>query len=230
MQAALSAAQELPNPINLAGALCFAALFHQYRGESAAAYERAETAVRLATERGIVHFVALGTIYRGWALVMQNQAAEGISQIHHGLTAYEATGALLERPSSLALLATAYGTVGKVEEGLTRVEEALALVEAREIRWCEAELHRCKGQLLLALSADRHPEVEACFQRALMLARRQKAKSLELRAAMSLSRLWQQQGKRAEAYELLAPIYGWFTEGFDTVDLQEAKAVLEALA
>src|SRR5439155_3710853 len=138
-----------PHPMNLAVALCFAALFHQYRGEGAAAYAQAEAAVRLSTERGFAHFVALGTIYQGWALVMQEQAAEGIAQIHHGLTAYEATEALLERPSSLALLATAYGKVGKVEEGLKRLEEALALVEAREIRWCEAELHRCKGHLLL---------------------------------------------------------------------------------
>jgi predicted ATPase len=230
VQAALAAAQEIPNPINLAIALCFAALFHQYRGEGAASYARAEAAVRLSTERGFTHFVALGTIYQGCALVMQEQAAEGIAQIHHGLTAYEATEALLERPSSLALLATAYGKVGKVEEGLKRLEEALALVEAREIRWCEAELHRCKGQLLLRQTVPGVPQAEACFQHALDIARRQQARSLELRAAMSLARLWQQQGKRAEARELLAPVYGWFTEGFDTADLQEARALLDELA
>jgi class 3 adenylate cyclase/predicted ATPase len=230
VQAALAAAQEIPNSMNLAVALCFAALFHQYRGEGAAAYARAEAAVRLSTERGFTHFVALGTIYQGWALVMQEQAAEGIAHIHHGLTAYEATGALLERPSSLALLATAYEKVGKVEEGLTRLEEALALVEAREIRWCEAELHRCKGQLLLRQTAPNVPQAEACFQQALSIARRQQAKSWELRAAMGLACLWQQQGKWAEARALLAPVYGWFTEGFDTADLQEARALLEALA
>jgi predicted ATPase len=230
VQAALAAAQELPQPMNLAAALCFAALFHQYRGEGAAAYARAEAAVRLSAERGLTHFVALGTIYQGWALVMQEQAAEGIAHIHHGLTAYEATGALLERPSSLALLAMAYEKVGKVEEGLTRLEEALALVEAREIRWCEAELHRCKGQLLLRQSVPDAPQAEACFQQALAVARRQQARSWELRAALSLSRLWQQQGKQAEARQLLAEIYGWFTEGFDTADLQEAKTLLEELA
>jgi predicted ATPase len=218
-----------PNPINLAMALCFAALFHQYRGEGAASYARAEAAVRLSTERGLTHFVALGTIYQGWALVMQDQAAEGISHIHNGLTAYEATGALLERPSSLALLAAAYGKVGKVEAGLKRLEEALALVEAREIRWCEAELHRCKGQLLLRQTVPDALQAEACFQQARVVAHRQQAKFLELRAAMSLSRLWQQQGKRQEAYDLLAPIYGWFSEGFDTADLQEAKAFLGEL-
>jgi predicted ATPase len=230
VQAALAAAQESPHLMNLAVALCFAALFHQYRGEGAAAYARAEAAVRLSTERGLTHFVALGTIYQGWALVIQGQAAEGIAQIQHGLTAYEATGALLERPSSLALLAMAYGKVGKGEEGLTRLEEALALVEAREIRWCEAELHRCKGQLLLWQTAPDAPQAEACFQQALAVARRQQAKSWELRAAMGLSRLWQQQGRRADAHELLAPIYGWFTEGVDTADLQDAKALLDQLS
>jgi predicted ATPase len=230
MQAALAAAHELPNPINLAVALCFAALFHQYRGEGAAAYARSEAAVRLSTERGFAHFVALGTIYQGWALVMQEQAAEGIAQIHHGLTAYEATGALLERPSSLVLLATAYEKVGKVEAGIERLEEALALVEAREIRWCEAELHRCKGKLLLRQTSPDVPQAEACFQLALGIARRQQAKSWELRAALSLACLWQQQGKRAEARALLAPIYGWFSEGFDTADLQAARALIEALA
>jgi predicted ATPase len=108
--------------------------------------------------------------------------------------------------------------------------EALAVVHNTGRRFYEAELYRLKGELLLARSAAHRAEAEACFQRALDMARRQQAKSLELRAAMSLSRLWQQQGKRTEAYELLAPIYGWFTEGFDTADLQEAKALLETLA
>ena len=229
VQVALATAQELPNPINLALTLCFAALFHQYRGEGAASYARAEAAVRLSTERGFAHFVALGTIYQGWALVMQDQAAEGIAQIHDGLTAYEAASALLERPSSLALLAAAYGKVGKVEAGLKRLEEALALVEAREIRWCEAELHRYKGDSLLRQTVPDALQAEACFQQALTVARRQEAKSLELRAAMSLGRLWQQQGKRDNARALLAPIYDWFSEGFDTADLQEARALLEEL-
>jgi class 3 adenylate cyclase/predicted ATPase len=229
VQVALAAAQELPNPISLALTLCFAALFHQYRGEAAASYTRAEAAVRLSTERGFAHFVALGTIYQGWALVMQDQAAEGIAQIHDGLTAYEAASALLERPSSLALLAVAYGMVGKVEAGLQRLEEALALVEAREIRWCEAELHRCKGELLLRQTVPDALQAEACFQQALDVARRQEAKSWELRAAINLGRLWQQQGKHQEAYDLLAPIYGWFSEGLDTADLQEARVMLGEL-
>jgi predicted ATPase len=115
-------------------------------------------------------------------------------------------------------------------EGLTLLDEALALVHKTGEGWPEAELHRLKGELLLSLSADNQVEAEGCFHQALATARRQQAKALELRAAMSLSRLWQQQGKRTEAHQLLAEIYGWFTEGFDTPDLQDAKALLEALA
>ena len=127
------------------------------------------------------------------------------------------------------LLAEAYGEVGQTEAGLTVLAEALAVVDNTGERYWEAELYRLKGELLLRRASPTE-EVEAWFQQALDVARHQQAKSLELRAAMSLSRLWQQQGKRAEARELLAPIYGWFTEGFDTADLQEAKALLEALA
>src|SRR5262245_55402453 len=123
----------------------------------------------------------------------------------------------------------ACGRTGQAGEGLTLLAEALAQAHKAGESWTEAELHRLKGELLLALSADNHAEAEGCFHHALDVARRQQTKSLELRAAMSLSRLWQRQGKRAEAYELLAPVYGWFTEGFDTADLQEAKALLETL-
>jgi predicted ATPase len=129
----------------------------------------------------------------------------------------------------LALLAEAYGQVGQAEEGLHLIVEALTVVDKNGERWWEAELHRLKGELLLQTVSD-EPQVEACFLQALDVSRRQQAKSLELRAAMSLSRLWQRQGKRDEARELLAPVYGWFTEGFDTADLQEAKALLAELS
>jgi len=115
------------------------------------------------------------------------------------------------------------------ETGLTVLTEALTLMDTTGERWYEAELHRLKGELLLAQSPDNHTEAETCFQHALKIARTQQAKSLELRTASSLSKLWQQQGKRQEAHDLLAPVYGWFTEGFDTADLQDAKALLEAL-
>jgi predicted ATPase len=176
---------------------------------------------------------------RGWALVAQGQAEKGIAQIRQGLTTYQATGAELICPYWLALLAEAYEKGGQAEEGLAVLAEALAAVEKTGERWWEAELYRLKGELLLQSGGQSlepgvtHPQsatAETCFQQALEIARRQQAKSLELRAAMSLSRLWQRQGKRDTARQLLAESYDWFTEGFDTADLQEAKALLDALA
>jgi predicted ATPase len=149
--------------------------------------------------------------------------------MRQGLVAYQATGAAVFRPYYLGFLAQAYGKVGQAGEGLMLLGEALAAVHQTGERFCEAELYRLKGALLLVHSAENHGKAEACFQQALAVARRQQAKSWELRAATSLSRLWQHQGKRQEAYDLLAPIYGWFTEGFDTADLQEAKALLDTL-
>ena len=171
---------------------------------------------------------------RGWALAARGHGEEGITQIRQALAADRSTGATRDRPYNLALLAEASAQGGQTTEGLEALAEALALLATSGVRWWEAELHRLRGETSLLQRSDRAPaamgEAEACFQQALDIARRQQAKSLELRAAMSLSRLWQQQGKRAEARELLAPIYGWFTEGFDTADLQEAKALLEELS
>jgi predicted ATPase len=153
--------------------------------------------------------------------------------MHQGLTAYRATGAEVRRPYYLALLAETYGKVGQPSKGLSVLAEALELVDRTDERWWEVELHRLKGELLLAQAGGRGPnveEAEACFHQAGIVARQQQAKSLELRAAVSLGRLWRQQGKNAEAYDLLAPIYGWFTEGFDTPDLRQARALLEELS
>jgi len=183
----------------------------------------------VATEQKVALMLALGPIMRGWALAMQGQGVEGLTQLRQGLDAYRATGAEFQRPHFLSMLAEVYRSLGQPEAGLTALSEALTLVEKTGERYYEAELHRLRGELLLQHAAPEVSHAETCFQRALDIARRQEAKSLELRAAMSLSRLWQQQGKRTEAYELLAPVYGWFTEGFDTADLQEAKALLEAL-
>jgi predicted ATPase len=135
----------------------------------------------------------------------------------------------LARPYFLALLAEAYRIPGAPEAGLTALAEALTLAETTGERWYEAEIHRLKGELLLQQNADHQTEAEACFHHALEIARNQQARSFELRTATSLARLWQQHGKRQEAYELLAPVYNWFTEGFDTADLQDAKALLDAL-
>jgi predicted ATPase len=167
---------------------------------------------------------------RGWVLVQQaGQAQAGIEQIHQGLTAYRAMGTETLQPYYLALLAEAYGTLGEPEAGLTALAEALTLAETTGERWYEPELYRLKGALLLQRNSDNQAEAEVSFQHALAIARNQQAKSFELRTATSLARLWQQQGRRQEAHDLLAPVYNWFTEGFDTLDLKDAKALLEEL-
>jgi predicted ATPase len=184
----------------------------------------------IATDQGFPHQFAQATSLRGWALAASGHGEEGRAQIQQGLAAYQATGATRDRPYYLTLLAEVSAQVGQTTEGLEALAEALATLAQSGVRWWEAELYRLRGALLLQGSVVQPGEAEACFQQALAVARRQQAKSLELRAAMSLSRLWQQQGKRTEARELLAPIYGWFTEGFDTADLQEAKALLDESA
>jgi predicted ATPase len=172
----------------------------------------------------------MGRSLRGWALAMQGQGEEGMAQVRQEISAYRATGTTLAVPYFYTLLAEVCDHLGHIEDGLQALAEAHTLVEQQEDRWCEAESARLRGVLLLRQTGTPQAEAETCLRQALDVARRQEAKSLELRAAMSLARLWQQQAKRVEAYELLAPIYGWFTEGFDTADLQEAKALLEELA
>jgi predicted ATPase len=226
---ALTLIQNLEHPYTVARGLYYTTLVHQWRREWQMVCERAETAITVATAQQIALVLALGPIMRGWALAMQGQGAEGLTQLCQGLDAYRATGATFQRSHFLGMLAEVHSSLGQPEAGLTALREALTLVETTGERYYEAELHRLQGELLLQPAVAQPGEAEACFQQALAVARRQQAKSLELRAAMSLSRLWQREGKRAEARTLLAPIYGWFTEGFDTVDLQEAKALLEEL-
>jgi predicted ATPase len=188
------------------------------------------------TQHGFVQWAAGGTVISGWVLAEQGQPEEGIARIGQGIGAWRSPGTEITLPYFHVLLAEAYGKGGQVEEGLTVLAEALALVPKTDERFYEAELYRLKGELTLQQAGVRGPEsevqqeAEACFHQAIEIARRQQAKSLELRAVMSLSRLWHQQGKQREAYRMLSEIYGWFTEGFDTKDLQEAKALLEELA
>jgi len=174
-------------------------------------------------------WMVLGAIVRGWALAHQGQAKEGIAQIDQSLRAFRATGAAVCLSYYLALLAEAHGIMEHPDTGLKIVTEALALVDTTGERWCEPELYRLKGELLLQQNSDNQAEAESCFAQAITIAQNQQAKSLELRAATSLARLWQQQGKRREAYAMLASVYNWFTEGFDTADLKDAKALLDAL-
>jgi predicted ATPase len=228
---ALTLAQHLEHPHTLARAgLYYTTLVHQLRREWQMVSERAATAITVATAQQIALMLAVGPIMRGWALAMQGQGAEGLTQLRQGLDAYRATGAAYQRPHFLSMLAEVHSSLGQPEAGLTALSEALALVETTGERYYEAELHRLKGELLLQHATPEVSHAETCFQQSLAIARRQEAQSLELRAAMSLSRLWHQQGKRDAAHDLLAPIYGWFTEGFDTADVQEAKALLDELS
>jgi predicted ATPase len=225
---ALTLAHALAHPYSLAAARVHAARDSQFRRDVPATYEHAEAAVALATAQGFSYWAALGTIMRGWALALQGQGEAGLAQLRQGIAAVRATGAALADPYFCTLLADVADRLGHPEDGLQALAEAHTLVEQQEERWWEAEVCRLQGVLLLRPGTPQE-EAEAWLQRALDVARRQEAKSLELRAAMSLARLWQQQGKRAEAHALLAPVYSWFTEGFDTADLQEAKTLLGEL-
>ncbi len=242
---ALTLARKLAHPYSLVCALDYTAEIHRKRGEQQADQELEKARVALCTEQGFTLELAYGTIFRGWTLAMQGQEEEGIEQIRQGLAAFRATGSELGRPNILSMLAEAYGKAGQGEAGLTALAEALALINKNGERWYEAELYRLKGELTLqqfnvqgskfkvenpqSAFHNPHSEAEACFHKAIEVARQQQAKSWELRATTSLVRLWQQQGKKKQAHKMLAEIYNWFTEGFDTKDLQEAKALLDSL-
>jgi class 3 adenylate cyclase/predicted ATPase len=228
-QEAVTLAQQSAHPFSLSYALSVAAMFHQLRREGRTTQERAEAAITLATAQGFPLWVAYSAVLRSWALAHQGQAQEGSEQMYQGLIAHPVPGSAILRPYFLSLIAEAYGIMGQLETGLTMLTEALTVVDKTGERWYEPELHRLQGELLLQQNADNHLEAETCFHHALEVARTQQAKSFELRAATSLARLWQQQGKRQEAYALLALVYGWFTEGFDTADLKDAKALLHEL-
>jgi predicted ATPase len=227
---ALTLAQELSHSPTLAVALVWVTFLHQCCREVPLVQERAEAIMGLAAEQGFQFWLAVGTARRDWALVQQErQSAEEMAQLRQKLATYCATGAEPERAYWLVLLAEAYDTAGQAEEGLGLLREALVVVEKSGEHYWEAELHRLQGELLLHQTIPDVQQADACLCQALATARRQQAKSLELRAAMSLARLWQRQGKRVDACRMLAEVYDWFTEGFDTADLQEAKALLDAL-
>jgi class 3 adenylate cyclase/predicted ATPase len=226
---ALALAHALSHPYSLAFAQSMAAWVAQVRRDVPAVHAHAEACIALATPQGFPLWAASGTILRGWALAMQAQDKEGMAQIRQGIAARRADQGALHIPYYCTMLADVCDHLGYLADGLQALAEAHPLVEQHEDRWWEAEVCRLWGVLLLWQPETPQAEAEAWLQCALDVARRQEAKSLELRAAMSLSRLWQQQGKRTEAQALLAPIYGWFTEGFDTADLQEAKALLQEL-
>jgi predicted ATPase len=194
---------------------------------------RAETSILSSAELGFSYWLAEATILKGWALAEEGQGEEGLLQMRQGLQACAETGARLWRLYYLALMAQVHGQIGRVEEGLTELAEAMELVESTSEREHEAEHHRLKGELILrecrgaSLDSTIRKQAKQCFQEAIEIARRQQAKSLELRAVMSMGRLLQQYGRKEEARTMLSAIYGWFTEGFETADLREAKALLD---
>ena len=214
---------------SLALTLVWAAWLHQFRREPQAARGHADAAIALCAEQGFPLWMSMAAILRGWALVQEGRGEEGSAQMRQSLADLRATGAGLWQPTFLALIAEADGRIGQAERGLEVLGEAMAIVERNDERFYEAELHRLKGELLLVSTPTDLSGAERCFRVALEIAERQKAKSLGLRAAMSLARLWVGERRPSEAYDLLAPIYGWFIEGFDTPDLKEAKTLLEEL-
>jgi class 3 adenylate cyclase/predicted ATPase len=229
MEEARALARELAHPYSQVLVQHFATWLHHRRRDVSAVQAQGEALMALATAQGFPLWAAFGTCWQGWALAMQRQSKTGLAQLYQGMEAVLATGNTLSRPFCLVLLAEAAGHVGQVEEALRLLAEALTAFEASRRGDMLTEAYRLQGEFLLRQAVPDVPQAEACFQQAVAIARRQQAKSWELRGAMSLGHLWQHQGKRTEAHELLAPIYGWFTEGFDTADLQEAKALLESL-
>jgi len=228
-QDSLALARELSHASTTATALSFAVWLHQQRGESDVMRVHVDETITIATEHGFPRWLPYGNFLQGWLLV-ENDERAGIAQMVKVFASERATAAQ-GRFEALcaALLAEAYRRIGQTAEGLNVITDALTRALQTGCRYYAAELYRLKGELLLTQSAADEQQGEACFQNALQVARGQSAKSLELRAAMSLSRLWQSKGKKAEAAQLLGDIYGWFTEGFDTADLKAAKTLLEEL-
>ena len=224
-QEALRLAQDLSHPQSHVLAFLYASELHLWRGDARTGKELADAALTLSTAHELEAYRAWANVLQGVSLALQELHTAGLTQQQHGQLARGA----INRIAFQARLAETYGAMGQVNAGLEVVAEALDRTFDLGYHYWDAELYRIQGDLLLLSPGDRSAESEACFKQALTIARRQQAKSLELRAATSRARLWRSQGKSQEAYELLAPVYEWFTEGFDTNDLQQAKRLLDAL-
>jgi len=227
INAAIAEARRLAHPLSLAGSFTIGARMLSLIGDTAILGEWMDELVAMATNQGFPIWRVVGTIYLGSIKVKNGDIAEGISFLRRGLAAHDFTRGVAWRTHFVVLLAEAWEIAGEIETAMTMVEDTLQIVERTGERWIAAELNRLKGQLLLRQGHDE--SAEELYWKALNIAREQQAKLWELRAGVSLARLWCDQGRRAAARDLLAPVYGWFTEGFDTPDLKEAKALLEAL-
>jgi predicted ATPase len=224
---AIAGARRLPHPPSLAMSLGMDALLLSIIGDDMGLEQRTDDLVAVATDQGFPFYRATGAIFRGWVKAKNPDVTEGLSLLRAGSSAYSATGATAWMPWYTALLAGACEIAGQIEEGAARLDQALQLVEKTGERWFAAELDRQRGRLLLRQGLPK--DAEELYRKALGIAREQEAKLWELRAAASLARLWRDQGRRPDARDLLAPVYGWFTEGFATPDLKEAKALLDEL-
>ena len=228
-QETLRLARELAHPFSLVVVLTWFAMLHQFRRDPQQAQAWSEEAMEISLEQSFQNWYSVAGLVRGGALAEQGRQEEGKDQISESAALAQAIGTRIWRPYGLFLLAKAHDGAGRPVDAQEALAEALTLAEKTGERFCDSEFRRTKGEMLLGLSVGDQAEAEVCFRQALDIAREQEAKSLELRAALSMGRLLQQQGKRNEARQLLADVYDWFSEGFDTADLQEAKALLEDL-
>ena len=227
---ALRYAREIGQAATLMAALNITAATHIFCGSYPVAIAQSQELFALAEEKGALLWRSVRNIYHGVILALTGKASDAVQMITPGIAAYRSTGATLRVPWDLSYLATAYAELGQFDDAWRCITEAMTAVETTKERWCEAELHRVAGEIALKSPQPDTAKAQAYFERALTVARQQQAKSWELRAAMSIARLWRDQGKRDEARDLLALVYGWFSEGFDTLDLKEAKALLDDLA
>ncbi|MGA2842763.1 MAG: adenylate/guanylate cyclase domain-containing protein [Steroidobacteraceae bacterium] len=226
---ALKDAREIGQAATLMYALTITSFTHVYCANYAAANAEADELVALADEKGALFWKAAGMMHQGFLLALTGKASDAVQKLTFGITAYRSTGSEVYVPAYLSLLARTYAVLGQFDDARRCIGEAMTAVETTKERWCEADIHRIVGEIALMSPEADAAKAEAYFERALAVARAQQAKSWELRAAMSMARLWRGQGKRDAARELLAPVYGWFTEGFDTLDLKQAKALLDEL-
>jgi predicted ATPase len=226
-QLAVKNARAIGQPTTLMYALFHGVVNHMRCGNYAAARMEVDELIALADERGALYWKAFGTAVLGWLFTETGKPSDAVAAITSGIASLRASGAILYEPWHLWHLAIAYADLGQSEDARRCIEDAINKVERSKEKWCEAEVHRIAGEVALKSPQPDAAKAEKYFNRALVIARQQQAKAWELRAAMSLGRLWRDQGKREEARELLAPVYSWFTEGFATRDLSEAKALLD---
>ena len=227
---AVGHAREIGQAAGLMYALNVTSLILVLCGNHVTANTQCEELVALADEKGSAFWKAFGMLRQGYLVALTGKASDAVRVITSGITAFRSTGATMWLPLYMSPLASAYAELGQFDDAWRCVREAMTVADTTKERWCDAETNRVAGEIALKSPEAGPPKAEEYFERALAVARQQQAKSWELRAAMSLARLWRDQGKPQQARELLAPVYGWFTEGFDTLDLKDAKALLEELA